>query len=64
MVRENNFLAVVADKEWDAVKALQQLKVQWSSSKPPFIDQAALYDHIRKAPVRKREDSKPVGNVD
>ena len=63
VVRENNFLAVVADKEWDAVKALQQLKVQWSSSKPPFIDQAALYEHIRKAPVRKREDSKPVGNV-
>ncbi len=64
VVRENNFLAVVADKEWDAVKALRQLKVQWSGSKPPFIDQAALYEHIRKAPVRKREEGKTVGNVD
>jgi CO/xanthine dehydrogenase Mo-binding subunit len=63
VVRENNFLAVVADKEWDAIKAMRQLKVQWSDAKPPFGDQAALYDHIRKAPVRKREDSKPVGNV-
>ena len=25
------------------------------TSKPPFPDQTALYDHIRKAPVRKRE---------
>src|SRR5690606_34901297 len=60
---ENNFLAVVADKEWDAIKAMRQLKVQWSDAKPPFGNYAALYDHIRKAPVRKREDSKPVGNV-
>jgi nicotinate dehydrogenase subunit B len=64
VVRENNFLAVVADKEWDAVKAQRALKVQWSDAKPPFVNQAALYDHIRKAPVRMREESKPVGNVD
>jgi nicotinate dehydrogenase subunit B len=64
VVRENNFLAVVADKEWDAVKALRQLKVQWSDSKPPFVNQAALYDHIRKAPVRHREEAKAIGNVD
>ncbi len=64
VVRDNNFLAVVADNEWDAVKALRQLKVQWSNSQPPFIDQATLYGHIRKAPVRHREEMKPVGNVD
>jgi CO/xanthine dehydrogenase Mo-binding subunit len=64
VVREGNFLAVVADKEWDAVKAYQALKVQWSDSAPPFPEESALYDHIRKAPVRKREDVKPVGNVD
>jgi CO/xanthine dehydrogenase Mo-binding subunit len=64
VVRDNNFLAVVAEKEWDAVKAYQKLKVQWSDAKPPFPSQAELYDHIRKAPVRKRQDVKPVGNVD
>ena len=64
VVRENNFLAVVADKEWDAIKAFQTLKIEWSDAKPPFPTQAELYDHIRKAPVRKREDIKPVGNVD
>jgi nicotinate dehydrogenase subunit B len=64
VVREGNFLAVIADKEWDAVKAYNALKVQWSDAKPPFPSQDMLYDHIRKAPVRKREDVKPVGNVD
>ena len=65
VVWENGFLGVVADKEWDAIKASQKLKVEWSDVKPPFPDQAALYDHIRKAPVRKREiGGKETGNVD
>jgi CO/xanthine dehydrogenase Mo-binding subunit len=54
VVREKDFIGVVADKEWDAVKAAQKLKIQWSDTKPPFLDQALLYDHIRNAPVRKR----------
>ena len=64
VVRDNNFLAVVADKEWDAIKAFQRLEIEWSNAAPPFPDQAALYDHIRKAAVRKREDVKPAGDVD
>ena len=31
---------------------------------PPFPEQAALYDHIRKASVRKRQIEKENGNVD
>ena len=64
VVRDNNFVAVVADQEWDAVKAYQKLKVNWSEAKPPFPKEVELYDHIRNAPVRKREDVKPNGNVD
>ena len=66
VVREKGFIGVVADKEWDAIKAAQTLKIEWSDVKPPFPDQAAIYDHIRKAPVRKREvdESKETGNVD
>ncbi|HUD89325.1 MAG TPA: molybdopterin cofactor-binding domain-containing protein, partial [Xanthobacteraceae bacterium] len=65
VVWNKGFLGVVADKEWDAIKAAKQLKVEWSDAAPPFPDQAALYDHIRKAPTRKREvDSKQTGNVD
>jgi len=65
VVWEKGFLGVVADKEWDAIKASQALKVEWSDVKAPFPDQTALYDHIRKAPVRKREiGGKEAGNVD
>ena len=64
VVWEKGFLGVVADKEWDAIKAAQALKVEWSQVPSPFPDQASLYDHIRKAPVRKREVGKENGNVD
>jgi nicotinate dehydrogenase subunit B len=66
VVWDKGFLGVVADKEWDVVKAQAALKVEWSDVKPPFPDNAnAIYDHIRKAPVRKREvDAKQTGNVD
>jgi nicotinate dehydrogenase subunit B len=64
-VWEKGFLGVVADKEWDAIKAARQLNVEWSDAKPPFPDQSVLYDHIRKAPVRKRAtEGKTAGNVE
>ncbi len=65
VVWDKGFLGVVADKEWDAIKAARELKVEWSDVSPPFPDQAALYDHIRNAPTRKREVAgKQAGNVD
>ena len=64
VVHQNGFLGVVADKEWDAIKAAQKLKVEWSDAAPPFPDQAAIYDHIRKAPPRHRKVEKENGNVD
>ncbi|HEY1362949.1 MAG TPA: molybdopterin cofactor-binding domain-containing protein [Xanthobacteraceae bacterium] len=64
VVRDKGFLGVVADKEWDAIKAAQKLKVEWSQVQPPFPDEAALYDHIRRTPPRKREVVKETGNVD
>ncbi len=64
VVWDKGFLGVVADKEWHAIKAARQLKVEWSQTAPPFPDQATLYDHIRKAPTRKREVGKEAGNVE
>jgi nicotinate dehydrogenase subunit B len=64
VVWDNGFLGVVADKEWDAIQAADKLKVEWSSQPPPFPEQASLYDHIRNAPVRKREVEKQNGDVD
>jgi len=64
VVWQNAFLGVVADKEWDAIQAMQKLKVEWSQVTPPFPPQASLYDHIRKSTVRKRSVDKENGNVD
>ena len=66
VVREKDFIGVVADTEWNAVRAAQMLKVEWTNAAPPFLDNASsVYDHIRKAPVRKKQiEGKEIGNVD
>ncbi len=65
VVWNQGFLGVVADKEWDAIKAARDLKATWSNASPPFPDQASLYDHIRKAPVRKSQtEGGAVGDVE
>jgi len=59
-----NFLAVVAPKEWNAIRAAQKLKVTWSESQPDFPGHEKLHDHIRKAPVIRRVIQAENGNVD
>ncbi len=61
VVWKQGFLAVVAPREWDAIRALQQIKVEWKQVPPPFPEQATLYDHIRHAPVNKRAVALQVG---
>jgi nicotinate dehydrogenase subunit B len=64
MVWQKGFLGVVADREWDAIQAADKLKVEWSTQEPPFPEQASLFDHIRKAAVRKRMVEQQNGDVD
>src|SRR5712672_837105 len=65
VVREKDFVAVVADHEWDAVRASRMLKISWKEGKKdPFPTMAELYDHIRQATVVKREDPVKKGDVD
>ncbi|MGE3245447.1 MAG: molybdopterin cofactor-binding domain-containing protein [Beijerinckiaceae bacterium] len=49
VVHVKDLLGVVAPREWDAIKAAKQLKVEWSKVDAPFVDQKDIYDHIRKA---------------
>lgn len=53
VVRLNDFLGVVAEREWDAIKAAQNLKVQWSSwaGLPAMSD---LYAYIERTPSKDR----------
>jgi nicotinate dehydrogenase subunit B len=49
IVRRGDFLGVVAPKEWDAVKAAQQLKVTWDMPAILPESQEALHDRMRAA---------------
>jgi nicotinate dehydrogenase subunit B len=64
VVWDKGFLGIVADKEWDTIQAAEKLVVEWSVQEPPFPEQASLYDHIRKASVRKRVVEQQNGDVD
>ena len=59
-----DLLAVVAEKEWNAVKAAQALKVTWSESQPNFPGNDQLHAHIRNAPVVKRFIQRENGSVE
>jgi nicotinate dehydrogenase subunit B len=64
VVHIKDLLAVVAEKEWNAVKAAKALKVTWSESHPNFPGHDQLHDHIRKAPIIQREFKRHNGNFD
>ena len=64
VVREKEFIGVVAETEWDAIQAAQALKVSWSSPQPPFPPMSEIHSHIRSAPVTKHEAPVDVGEVE
>jgi len=51
VVVKNDFVGVVADKEWQALKAAQALRVTWTDS-PTLPNQAELYEYMRRQPTR------------
>ena len=62
VVRVGNFLAVVAETEWAAIKAAEGLKATWSPWEGlPDMDQ--LYQVVRQTPVAKDEVTVNVGDA-
>ena len=61
VVRQGNFLAVVAENEWAAIKGARQLKATWSKWEG-LPEQAKLYEHVRATKVAKDEVTSKVGN--
>jgi nicotinate dehydrogenase subunit B len=71
VARIQNFLAVLAEREWDAVRGARALKATWSTGAgtPPagLGDQSALYDSmktgrvVRDQEVAKRGDLSALG---
>jgi CO/xanthine dehydrogenase Mo-binding subunit len=65
VVHEGNLVAVVAEKEWDAVKAARALQVSWNEPQTDcFPGSDKLHDHLRKAPVVKRDEPVRRGDLE
>jgi nicotinate dehydrogenase subunit B len=62
VVRDGDFLGVVARSEWAAIKAAQTIKASWSKSET-LPDQAKLWEHVRTSKIAKEEVSANVGNT-
>jgi nicotinate dehydrogenase subunit B len=62
VVREGNFLGVVASNEWDAIRGAAAIKATWSKSET-LPDQAKLWDHVRATKVVKDEVTSNVGDT-
>ncbi len=62
VVREGNFLGVVAENEWAAIKAAKQLKATWSSWEG-LPEQDKLWEHVRASKVVKDDVTGNVGDV-
>lgn len=58
VIHVDDFLGVVADREWNAVKAVRQLAVEWSQVPGPFPQHTEIFEHIRgEAPARESAGS-------
>jgi len=64
VVKEKEFVAVIADREWDAVRAAEALKVTWAPPCTPFPAMEKLHDHIRQAKGIGSETPIKKGDVD
>jgi nicotinate dehydrogenase subunit B len=66
VVRDKDFLAVVAPKEWTAVRAARDLAVKWEpgDAQPPWPGHDGLHAMLRKSPVLRREEALKQGDVD
>src|SRR5262249_46884361 len=62
VVRQGNFLGVVAKTEWAAIKASLDLKATWSKWEG-LPDQSKLYEHVRATKVAKEDVTSNAGNT-
>jgi CO/xanthine dehydrogenase Mo-binding subunit len=62
IVREGNFLGVVATSEWAAISAALALEAKWSNWEG-LPDQAKLFDHVRETKIVADEVTGHVGDT-
>ncbi len=64
VVWRENFLGVVAETEWDAIRAARDLAVTWSEPGPQLrTNSASVHDYIRQAEIMSEEHSIDSGDL-
>ena len=63
VVRQNNFLGVVAESEWSAIQAAQKLKASWSNWEG-LPEQSKLWEYVRATKVNKDDVTSNVGTAE
>jgi nicotinate dehydrogenase subunit B len=53
VVVKNNFVGIVAEKQWQAAQAVKVLRVTWKPTAAPLPSQKDFYDYIRNQPSRQ-----------
>jgi CO/xanthine dehydrogenase Mo-binding subunit len=61
IVREGDFLGVVAANEWSAVRAARELIATWSKSET-LPDERRLWEHVRTSRVLKDDITRNIGD--
>jgi len=62
IVRIRDFIGVVAEREWTALRAARQLKLEWSAA-AALPDEAQLFEWVRQAPVDHEESIVSTGDA-
>ncbi|OSJ08884.1 isoquinoline 1-oxidoreductase [Bradyrhizobium canariense] len=62
VVREGNFLGVVAQTEWSAVRAAREIKTRWSNSES-LPDEQKLWDYVRTTSIVKDDVTSDIGDA-
>jgi len=63
VVRQGNFLGVVAESEWGAIRSAQKLKASWSDWEG-LPEQGQLWEHVRATKVNKDDVTSNVGSAE
>jgi nicotinate dehydrogenase subunit B len=61
IVRQGNFLGIVAKSEWSAVRAARDIKATWSKSET-LPEQTKLWEHVRNTKIVKNDVTSTIGD--
>ncbi len=62
VVRDGDFLGVVAQSEWSAVRAAREIKATWSKSET-LPDQNKIWEHVRTTKIVKDDVTSNIGDT-